>query len=626
MTTLTWQTLLLLAVTYVAGCCIGCLARRAAWRRRAQPALQKAAQSVSVSPVGMATQALPDRSEAAVPAAANRSAAGAPIQAGEPFRRADAATASTSGAMPGVAGPAARFERALEAGGAVKAQPVVPGASVGDDLKRVRAIDAALETQLKAMGTSTFAAMAQWTAADTARVSRELGFKGRIEQENWIEQAQILAKGGDTRYSQRLARGEAAAARPIGDEGEPRPAVMPLAPAAAGEPAVRAPERTVTSRAVDSPNVSERAAFADSGRRETEAPPAVASRGQEDLQRISGINMEIEALLNRQGVMRYSQIASWSPTDTGRFDGLLGQAGRVARENWIEQAQILARGGDTAYSRDYDRRMAGTHVQVESESAAKASRASELAALRSVRSEAYRGEADTPVAHRGQPAAPDDLKRIRGIGVLIERGLNSLGVTTYAQIANWSATDIARIGTTLDLKDRTIAENWVEQARLLAGEAGASRGRRRSPEEQQGDEPAAAVAEASPISQDAESPAGEAVKTGELMALRSVRSEAYRPGGPGEATRGGGGPDDLKRIRGVGLLIEKKLNSLGVATYEQIANWTAADIDRVSQVLDFKGRIERENWVEQARILASGGQTEFSRRLDRGTAAAGGHV
>lgn len=76
--------------------------------------------------------------------------------------------------------------------------------------------------------------------------------------------------------------------------------------------------------------------------------------------------------------------------------------------------------------------------------------------------------------------------------------------------------------------------------------------------------------------------------------------------------------DDLKRIRGVGVLIEKRLNTLGVTSYEQIANWTADDIERISNVLDFKGRIERENWVEQARILASGGHTEFSRRVDRG--------
>ncbi len=109
-----------------------------------------------------------------------------------------------------------------------------------------------------------------------------------------------------------------------------------------------------------------------------------------------------------------------------------------------------------------------------------------------------------------------------------------------------------------------------------------------------------------------------------------MRSQAYRntpEPGPEAAQRaalrtpaGSGGNDDLKRIRGIGVLIEKRLNTLGVETYEHIANWTAADIDRVSQSLDFKGRIERENWVEQARILASGGQTEFSRRFDRGEA------
>ena len=104
----------------------------------------------------------------------------------------------------------------------------------------------------------------------------------------------------------------------------------------------------------------------------------------------------------------------------------------------------------------------------------------------------------------------------------------------------------------------------------------------------------------------------------DLTHLRSVKSEALRGEPMASSPRGSGAFDDLKRVRGVGVLIEKKLNSLGVTAYEQIANWTSADIDRISQLLDFKGRIERENWVEQARILASGGQTEFSRRVDRG--------
>jgi predicted flap endonuclease-1-like 5' DNA nuclease len=184
-----------------------------------------------------------------------------------------------------------------------------------------------------------------------------------------------------------------------------------------------------------------------------------------------------------------------------RFDRQLGSAGRIGRENWIEQAQILSRGGDTKFSLNYDR-------GVRPEAAASASpRPIKLA--------------DAIQEHAAaRPARPD------------------------------------------------------------------------------------------------------------LGSLRSVRSEAYQSSEPGpEAAQRlvsqnkvlrSAAPDDLKRIRGIGVLIEKKLNSMGVVGYEQIANWTAADIDRVSQSLDFKGRIERENWVEQARILASGGATEFSRRVDRG--------
>jgi predicted flap endonuclease-1-like 5' DNA nuclease len=98
--------------------------------------------------------------------------------------------------------------------------------------------------------------------------------------------------------------------------------------------------------------------------------------------------------------------------------------------------------------------------------------------------------------------------------------------------------------------------------------------------------------------------------------LRSVRSEALlgEEAARSLSGRSAGDVDDLKRIRGIGVLIEKKLNSLGIARYEQIANWTGADIERISRLLDFQGRIERENWVTQARILATGGQTEFSRR------------
>jgi predicted flap endonuclease-1-like 5' DNA nuclease len=65
-------------------------------------------------------------------------------------------------------------------------------------------------------------------------------------------------------------------------------------------------------------------------------------------------------------------------------------------------------------------------------------------------------------------------------------------------------------------------------------------------------------------------------------------------------------PDDLEKIRGIGPVLRQKLNDLGITTFSQIAALTPADIERIDEMLDFKGRIEREDWIGQARAL--GGQ------------------
>ena len=66
------------------------------------------------------------------------------------------------------------------------------------------------------------------------------------------------------------------------------------------------------------------------------------------------------------------------------------------------------------------------------------------------------------------------------------------------------------------------------------------------------------------------------------------------------------------------MIIERRLNALGIYRYDQIAAWTDADVERVDTELDFPGRIEREEWREQAQILAEGGTTDFASRFDRG--------
>ncbi|MFU8897301.1 MAG: NADH-quinone oxidoreductase subunit E [Roseinatronobacter sp.] len=75
-----------------------------------------------------------------------------------------------------------------------------------------------------------------------------------------------------------------------------------------------------------------------------------------------------------------------------------------------------------------------------------------------------------------------------------------------------------------------------------------------------------------------------------------------------------GAPDDLKKIKGVGPKLEGVLNELGVWHYWQIAGWSEAEIAWVDTRLKFKGRIARDGWIEQAKILADGGETEFSKR------------
>ncbi|MDB4411199.1 hypothetical protein N9143_01370 [bacterium] len=63
--------------------------------------------------------------------------------------------------------------------------------------------------------------------------------------------------------------------------------------------------------------------------------------------------------------------------------------------------------------------------------------------------------------------------------------------------------------------------------------------------------------------------------------------------------------DDLKKIGGVGPALEGKLNGFGVYTFEQIAAWTPANIAAFDDLLSFKGRIERDDWLKQAKEFAA---------------------
>nr|WP_311028031.1 dipeptide ABC transporter ATP-binding protein [Mesorhizobium sp. WR6] len=72
-------------------------------------------------------------------------------------------------------------------------------------------------------------------------------------------------------------------------------------------------------------------------------------------------------------------------------------------------------------------------------------------------------------------------------------------------------------------------------------------------------------------------------------------------------------PDDLKLISGVGPKFETILNGLGIYRFSQVAAWKKAEREWVDDHLNFAGRIERDDWVKQAKALAKGGEAEYIR-------------
>jgi predicted flap endonuclease-1-like 5' DNA nuclease len=83
----------------------------------------------------------------------------------------------------------------------------------------------------------------------------------------------------------------------------------------------------------------------------------------------------------------------------------------------------------------------------------------------------------------------------------------------------------------------------------------------------------------------------------------------------------GGKADDLKLIKGIGKQNEGRLHGLGIWHFDQISAWSKQNVLWAGSYLAFPGRIEREEWVTQARQLAAGKETEFSKRAKWGLVA-----
>ena len=169
----------------------------------------------------------------------------------------------------------------------------------------------------------------------------------------------------------------------------------------------------------------------------------------------------------------------------------------------------------------------------------------------------------------------DDLKEINGVGPQMEEMLNGFGVISWEQLAILSKDDIATLDDALEgFTGRIERDEWVPQARDFI---------------KNGHQP---VKRAKP------KPAVKKDKSG-----RTIVSN-WSKGKTKLGTPGAGHKDDLKVVNGIGPKMEGILNDFGITTWEQLAAFSKADVEKVNDAIaTFPGRIERDEWVAQAKDL-----------------------
>jgi predicted flap endonuclease-1-like 5' DNA nuclease len=634
MTELLWQATLLLAVAFFFGAVFACGLKRRYYYGASGKASGTAVSSVShppgpnqprieVAPRAAAederfNRAISGQSAHVGPATGNQVWPGPTIVSSTAPAKATAPAAAPAPSAPTPAASAPAPSPAPAPAQAAPA-PVAPPTGPDDDLTRIRGIDSEMQKRLQETGIRRFQDIAALSAFNVKRLNDRLGLNDRIKQEDWIGQAQALATGGD--YS------PAPVAQPTGPDDDLTRirGIDSEMQKRLKEAGIRRFQDIAALSAFNVKRLNDRLglndrikqedwvgqaqALATGGKYSRDPVAAPISSGSEfrgsgapvkaeegdadlddDLTRIRGIDSEMQKRLQEAGMRRFQDIAALSAFNVKRLNDRLGLNDRIKQEDWVGQAQVLLTGGETYYSRRVDRGMP-VPPTVEPASRVPEPEAAPLpAATRSF----------GKVAPSSEPG--DDLTRIRGIDPAMQFQLYDVGVRRFADLAVLGAGDVRALEQALGIVGHIGPENWVGQAQVLTdgGETYFS---------------SRIYGAAAPVTPAAPA-AAETSGLGDMGYLRSVRSEALVGTEAAKAPRGRPELDDLKRIRGIGVLIEKKLNSLGIVHFEQVANWTGADIERISQILDFKGRIERENWIEQARILATGGETEFSRRTD----------
>ena len=284
-------------------------------------------------------------------------------------------------------------------------------------------------------------------------------------------------------------------------------------------------------------------------------PSKASSLTDDDLCQIDGIDSSTRNALMQIGIENVQQLSVLDDEGISRISGVLDiDADRIRGEGWISQAQkiaVVAPVPETSSPDDED--------QIEDN---------------------FTSLPEVSVVTEG-PAGTDDLTAIEGIGPATEKLLNLVGITSFKHIAALSPAEQAELSVQLELEDRIAEDGWTEQASRLCGMRDVT------------------VAVGPPS--DMEAPDVDSYNPvlslfkGESVEINLEIGVVYTETPDHE--------DDLTLISGIGIDIQVQLHTCGIYCYRQIANWNAYNVHEVSRRLAFKDRIEREQWVKQAKGL-----------------------
>ncbi len=130
------------------------------------------------------------------------------------------------------------------------------------------------------------------------------------------------------------------------------------------------------------------------------------------------------------------------------------------------------------------------------------------------------------------------------------------------------------------------------------------------------------LAAAAPLKVAQPAPAPAAKAAPKPKPARATKPQAVSTGKPsrpqGLAKARGGKADNLQQISGVGPKLERTLHGLGFYHFDQIAAWSRDEVDWVDEHLRFKGRIDRDEWIPQAKLLAAGDTEQFTKLYGTG--------